>query len=332
MGIRTLREAYKVGGQFEYPEFFEKFKKARLSVWSPDEVVFESDLRDWQNGGDDEREIIGGILKGFTQLECHVADYWSRIPLWFPKHEIAAVANEYATSERVHAWAYNFLSDTLGLDEFEAFLGDPVARQKIGFFLEDRPIKESLAVFSGAAEGISLFSSFAVLLSLNLAGRYRGIAQIISWSALDEQEHSNSGIALLRELCKEEPLTKDETESIIYGVNQVMVNEFNFIDTTFDGRRVVRPGTDEVLLEPLDLKHYMYRRANNRLACAGIQGFRYPYDFESANRVETWFHPLIKGNTSTDFFAQSKDGSAYIAKPSQDFTSVNLKTLSYSLA
>ena len=322
--ITQYREAYKVNGNFEYPEFFEKFKKARMSVWTPDEVSFESDLRNWQEGSRDEQEIIGGILRGFTQLECRVADYWSKIPVWFPKHEIAAVADEYSTSERVHAWAYNFLSDTLGLDEFEAFLGDPVARQKIGYFLEDRPIKESLAVFSGAAEGVSLFSSFAVLLSLNLTGKYRGLSQIISWSALDEQSHSNTGTALFKELCKEEPLTKEEIKNIIEGFNHVIRNEFSFLDSIFEGRTL--PGLDKE-----DLKNYIYYRANNRLASLGIPGFRYPYDSVAANNIREWFHPLIKGNTSTDFFAQSKDGSSYIAKPSQDFMSVKLKTLNYEL-
>lgn len=331
MGIRDVREAYKVGGQFEYPVFFEKFKKARLSIWNPDEVIFESDQRDWQNSTEDERAIIGGILKGFTQLECHVADYWSKIPIWFPKHEIAAVANEYSTSERVHAWAYNFLSDTLGLDEFEAFLGDPVARKKIGYFLENRPVKESIAVFSGAAEGVSLFSSFAVLLSLNLTGRFKSIAQIISWSALDEQEHSNTGIALFRELCKEEPLTSDESERIIDGFNQVLQNEFSFIRSTFNNRQLINKITDEPLITEHDLYNYMYMRANNRLGSLGVQGFRYPFNYQSANRVKRWFHPLIKGNTSTDFFSQTKDGSSYIAKPSQNFTSVNLKALNFDL-
>jgi hypothetical protein len=29
----------------------------------------------------------------------------------------------------------------------------------------------------------------------------------------------------------------------------------------------------------------------------------------------------------TDFFSHSKDGSLYVAKPTQDFSGVNLKTL-----
>jgi ribonucleoside-diphosphate reductase beta chain len=319
MSIREYREAYKVDGSFEYPDFFEAYHKAQSSQWRPQEVSFESDIRDWQSGTSEEKEIIGGILRGFTQLECHVSDYWSGIPNWFPKHEIAAVARAFALSEIVHAEAYNLLSDTLGLDEFEAFLGDSVAQSKINYFLNEKGIKESLAIFSGAGEGVSLFSSFAVLLSLNLTGRYKGIAQIISWSALDEQQHSDTGIALFKELIQEDPLTGEETQGIMQGFDAVIQNEFAFLEKIFEGRTLSTIRKD-------DVREYILYRANDRLARLGVQKV-FKYDESSANRIKDWFHPLMKGATSTDFFAQSKDGGNYISKPTQDFMGVNLKTL-----
>jgi ribonucleoside-diphosphate reductase beta chain len=320
MSLREYRQPYKVNGKFEFPEFFEAYHKAQSSQWRPQEVSFESDIRDWQNASQDEKEIIGGILRGFTQLECHVSDYWANIPNWFPKHEVAAVARAFSLSEIVHAEAYNLLSDTLGLDEFEAFLGDPIAQQKIGYFLDNRGIKESLAVFSGAGEGVSLFSSFAVLLSLNLTGRFKGISQIISWSALDEQQHSDTGIALLRELIKEDPLTADEAANISYGFRTVIRNEEAFLDQTFKGR-------DLEGITLYDAKQYSRWRANERIDEMGISLPYFHVDNKAANRVKEWFHPLMAGATSTDFFAQSKSGDSYVAKPSQDFMGVNLKML-----
>jgi len=322
--IQNYRQAYKINGEFEFPEFFEAYQKALSSVWRPQEVSFESDIRDWQNASPDEREIVAGILRGFTQLECHVSDYWANIPTWFPKHEVAAVARAFSLSEVVHAEAYNLLSDTLGLDEFEAFLGDPVAQQKIGYFLENRGIKESLAVFSGAGEGVSLFSSFAVLLSLNLTGRFKGIAQIISWSALDEQQHSDTGIKLFRKLVEEDPITAAEVEGITEGFEAVITNEFAFLDKIFEGRTLGTISKD-------DVREYILYRANDRLARLGVQK-TFKYDSASADRIKGWFHPLMAGATSTDFFAQSKDGGNYISKPTQDFSGVNLKTLDLVLS
>ena len=322
--ITEYRQPYKINGEFEFPQFFEAYQKALSSVWRPQEVSFESDIRDWQNASNDEREIIAGILRGFTQLECHVSDYWAQIPGWFPKHEVAAVARAFSLSEVVHAEAYNLLSDTLGLDEFEAFLGDPVAQQKIGYFLQNRGVKESLAVFSGAGEGVSLFSSFAVLLSLNLTGRFKGIAQIISWSALDEQQHSDTGTALFRQLIEEDPLTAEEAEGIAEGFESVIANEFAFLEKIFEGRTLNT-------IQKGDVREYILYRANDRLARLGVQKV-FQYDESSANRIKSWFHPLMAGATSTDFFAQSKDGGNYISKPTQDFSGVNLKTLDLVLA
>jgi ribonucleoside-diphosphate reductase beta chain len=317
--IRKYRQPYKINGEFEFPEFFEAYHKAQSSQWRPQEVSFESDIRDWQNASNDEREIIAGILRGFTQLECHVSDYWAQIPDWFPKHEIAAVARAFSLSEIVHAEAYNLLSDTLGLDEFEAFLGDPVAQQKIDNFLQHRGVKESLAVFSGAGEGVSLFSSFAVLLSLNLTGRFKGIAQIISWSALDEQQHSDTGIELFRRLTEEDALGQEEIQGVIEGFESVISNEFAFLDKIFEGRTLSTINKD-------DVREYILYRVNDRLARLGVQKV-FKYDEASANRIKSWFHPLMAGATSTDFFAQSKDGGNYVAKPTQDFLAVNLRTL-----
>jgi ribonucleoside-diphosphate reductase beta chain len=317
--IRSYREAYKTEQGFEYPFFFEQYQKALASVWRPQEVSFESDIRDWQNASPTEKEIIGGILKGFTILETHVSDYWARIPEWFPKHEIAAVARMFSLSEVVHSEAYNLLSDTLGINEFEEFLGDPVAQQKIGYFLENRGIKSSLAVFSGAGEGVSLFSSFSVLLSLNLKGKYRALAQIISWSIQDEQQHSDTGIELFRELIKEDPLTPAEEKEIYEGFDSVIENEFAFIDKIFSGRSLET-------IDPHDLREFILYRANGRLEKLGLLP-KYIFKHEKANRIKQWFEPIAAGATSTDFFAQKSDGSAYIAKPQQDWMGVNLKTL-----
>jgi ribonucleoside-diphosphate reductase beta chain len=229
----------------------------------------------------------------------------------------------FSLSEIVHAQAYNILSDTLGINEFEAFLGDPVAQEKLGYFLKEKGIKESLAIFSGAGEGVSLFSSFSVLLSLNLNGKYRGISQIISWSINDETQHSDVGIALFKELVKEDPLTHEEEETIYAGFDAVIENEFAFIKKIFNGKTLPTIAQE-------DLRAFICYRANGRLEKLGLRP-KYIHKQDRANNIKKWFNPLAAGLTSTDFFAQSKDGSNYVAKPTQDFMGVNLKTLNLTL-
>jgi ribonucleoside-diphosphate reductase beta chain len=118
-------------------------------------------------------------------------------------------------------------------------------------------------VFSGAGEGVSLFSSFAVLLSLNLTGRFKGIAQIISWSALDEQQHSDTGIKLFRQLTEENPLTAEESKGIAEGFEAVISNEFSFLEKIFEGRTLNT-------IQKSDVREYILYRANDRLARLGV--------------------------------------------------------------
>jgi ribonucleotide reductase beta subunit family protein with ferritin-like domain len=70
-----------------------------------DEVPLSSDINDWKlKLTESEKNLIGNILKSFTQTEVHVNDYWStRVSAWFPKPEIQAMARAFADFESIHA-------------------------------------------------------------------------------------------------------------------------------------------------------------------------------------------------------------------------------------
>ena len=285
----------------------------------------DRDVYDWQEAAQEEKEVIGGILRGFTQLELHVACYWGDVVTkFFPKHEVQAMARAFSCSEAVHAAAYSHLSDTLGLDEFEAFLGDPTAREKIDYFVNQTDPIVSLGVFSGAGEGVSLFSSFAALLSFNLDGRFAGVAQILSWSALDEQQHSDGGCSLFRQLDAEGLVSEDQKRQIVEGFEAVLANEDAFLEKIFNGYKLSCVDRD-------DLWHYLRYRANDRLAQLHI-GHRFSYNKDKADAIRKWFEPILKGQVSNDFFASQKEGSMYVAKPEQNFERVKWNTLNLSLA
>ncbi|MDX1373878.1 MAG: ribonucleotide-diphosphate reductase subunit beta, partial [Nitrososphaeraceae archaeon] len=175
-------------------------------------------------------------------------------------------------------------------------------------------------------EGVSLFSSFAVLLSFNyFTGRFKGLMQIISWSALDEQLHSHIGCLLFKELVKEKPLTIAEKVQIINGFKLVVENEIAFINNIFNNRT-----SDYISAE--QLINYIYYRANERLNFLGITNHDvFSYDKDLCKQVKDWFEPIISGNSSTDFFSQSKDGANYTAKPTLEFNKVDLGSMFQSL-
>ena len=111
---------------------------------------------------------------------------------------------------------------------------------------------------------------------------------------------------------------------ISQGFKAVLRNEEAFLDQIFNGRNL---GT----ITLYDTKQYVRWRANERLTKLGISVPMFHVDKEAAERIKSWFHPIMAGATSTDFFAQSKDGGNYVSKPTQDFMGVNLKTLDLNL-
>jgi len=319
---------FKKDGGFDFPEFYEYYEKAVASVWRHQEVAMESDLRDWQfNSTPEERNVIAGILKGFVSAELGIGCYWAdKVCSIFPKPEIQSMARAFSFFETIHAGAYSYLNDVLGLDEYDAFINDEVARKKVETFFDTYSDKVSLGVFSGAGEGVSLFSSFSVLLSFNKDGRYKGLSQIISWSAIDEQIHSEAGCKLFRYLVEETGLTSQEEEAVYEGFRLVVENEEKFIDNIFNGFKLTT-------IDAQELKAYIRNRANERLCLLGLdQIFKLSTEeLSKAKSIAAWFDPTIRGASSHDFFAQSKDGSNYTSKISQDFMSVDLTSLELSL-
>ena len=320
---------FKKENGFDFPQFYDQYEKTVASVWRHQEVPMEPDLRDWQfNSTPNERAVIAGILKGFVSAELGIGCYWANdVCRIFPKPEIQAMARAFSFFETIHAAAYSYLNDVLGLNEYEEFINDPIACSKIDTFFNSYPDKVALAVFSGAGEGVSLFSSFAVLLSFNRDGRYKGLAQIISWSAIDEQTHSEAGCALFRALVDEVGLTKDEERAIYEGFQLVIDKEMSFIDHIFDSSEIPAIDADE-------LKAYIKNRANERLLLLGLeQMFKLTTsELTQAKSISSWFDPMVRGASSTDFFAASKDGANYTAKISQDFMSVDLSCIDLVLS
>jgi len=321
LGIQDLRVAYK---PFSHPKYFEYFKQALSTVWRVETVDMNSDILNYQTGSIEEQEIIQGILKGFTILETRIGDYWSDIvPKIFPKHEIVAACRAFAFFEVIHSQAYSHLSDCLGLNDYNAFLDDPTTKTKIEYFVEHPNKLVSLAVFSGAGEGVALFSSFAVLLSLSRNGRYKGLAQIISWSISDEMTHSDMGCALFKDLVLEKGITEEEEELIYEGFRTVLDNEFNFINQIFNNRLLP-------FINSEDLKQYMYLRANNRLEALGLTPI-FSFDKRAYN-ISNWFLNEVIGQSSHDFFAQAINGDNYTSLLKQDFNNFNYSNVDFNWA
>src|SRR6056300_1984332 len=125
MSLFKERIPYK---PFEYPEYYtEGWLKQAQAFWLHTEIPMSGDVKDWnENLTESEKNLVGNILLGFAQTECAVSDYWTTmVTRWFPKHEIKQMAMMFGSQETIHATAYSYLNETLGLEDFEAFLHEP---------------------------------------------------------------------------------------------------------------------------------------------------------------------------------------------------------------
>ena len=111
----TERIEYK---PFEYPIYYtEGWLKQAQAFWLHTEISMQGDVKDWNEKlTPEEKNLVGNILLGFAQTECAVSDYWTTmVTRWFPKHEIKQMAMMFGSQETIHATAYSYLNETLGL-------------------------------------------------------------------------------------------------------------------------------------------------------------------------------------------------------------------------
>lgn len=297
-----------------YPQFDEAHKAVMQSSWSPYEVSMAADLKDWSQISNKEKEIIGGLLKGFTLIEASVGCYWRRIVAeTFGHLEIINMATAFSAQESIHLLAYQHLEASLNLDTYEAFRTDPISSKKLDNIinnLNQTNLATSLAVFSAFCEGVSLFSSFAVLLSFAQGGRFKGLAQILSWSIADENLHSLMGIELYKQLIKEYPEQTPKTSDIIMGCDAIVNNEIAFIKNVFKGGSLQHINEAEAI-------DFIKYRANKKLMELSIAPqYKLTDDYKKIKH----FFDTTRSVTLNDFFARSRNGLAYSAALTQDFS------------
>jgi ribonucleoside-diphosphate reductase beta chain len=307
--MRDITKERIVYKPFEYPEAHDYWMKQQQAHWLHTEVPMMSDVNDWkENLSETEKNIIGSILKGFTQTETVVNDYWTNlVTSWFRKPEIIKMGVTFGSFETIHAEAYSLLNEELGLDDFSEFLEDETTMAKIQNLMDVRDSHDgtpdwsarakSLAIFSAFTEGVNLFSSFAVLLSFKLQNKLKGVGQIIEWSIRDESLHSEAGCWLFRTLLSEKPeLNTPELKAEIEEAAHLSLKlELNFIDKVYEMG-------DLEGCPKYDLVSFIKHRVNTKMGDLGYGPIVNGIDENAIKRMK-WFDSLSAGKQHSDFFA-----------------------------
>lgn len=319
--ILTPRLAFK---PFDYQWAYDYWFQQQNAHWMFQEINMQKDIGDWKSElNEQEKSVVGNILKGFFQSETQIADYWSTyVTKWFPVPEIKMMAITFGSFETIHAVAYSYLNEVLHLEDYEAFLHDTAIMAKLEMLINvdenDTSIENiarSLALFSACAEGIQLFSSFAIMLSLRKKNLMTGIGQQMIFSIRDESLHSEAGCKLFRTLIEENPQiwTEQLRNDIKDGFSLALANEFNFIDKVFELG-------DLDTITKAQVKNFMFDRANRKLRELGITDLTYEVN-ETLLLEMDWFYILVSGEQQTDFFFNRETG---YAKPNADWETEDL--------
>ena len=301
--ITNLTEERSYFKPFNYPWAYEAWLKHEQSHWLHTEVPMLEDVKDWKTKlSKEEKHFLTQIFRFFTQGDIDVAGGYVKNYLpYFQQPEIRMMLLGFAAREALHVAAYSHLIETLGLPEttYNEFMEYAEMKEKHDYVMDissrngdTASTATHIAVFSAFTEGMQLFSSFIMLLNFPRHGKMKGMGQIVTWSIVDETQHTESMIKLFKTYIEENrEIWNDELKSRIYTIAERMVElEDKFIDLAFS------TGAMEDLTSE-DVKKYIRYIADRRLISMGLKGI-----FKVKRNPLPWVEEMINAPTHTNFF------------------------------
>ena len=214
---------------FKYKWAWEKYLSGCANHWMPQEINMSRDIATWKDPNgltDDERRLIKRNLGFFVTADSLAAN---NIVLGTYRHITAPECRQYlprqAFEEAIHTHAYQYIVESLGLDEAEVFnayhevasirdkdeflipfidtLTDP--EFKTGTPEADQKLLKSLIVFACIMEGLFFYVGFVQILALGRQNKMTGAAEQYQYILRDESMHCNFGIDLINTIKLENP-------------------------------------------------------------------------------------------------------------------------------
>ncbi|MBK9608136.1 MAG: ribonucleotide-diphosphate reductase subunit beta [Betaproteobacteria bacterium] len=214
---------------FKYKWAWDKYLAGCANHWMPQEVNMQRDIELWKNPHgltDDERLIVKRNLGFFVTADSLAAN---NILLGTYRHITAPECRQFllrqAFEEAIHTHAYQYIVESLGLDEgeiFNAYHEIPCIRAKDEFLIpfidtltnpefktgtpeNDQKLLRSLIVFACIMEGLFFYVGFVQILSLGRQNKMTGSAEQYQYILRDESMHCNFGIDLINTIKLENP-------------------------------------------------------------------------------------------------------------------------------
>jgi ribonucleoside-diphosphate reductase beta chain len=213
----------------KYKWAWEKYLSACNNHWMPTEVSMQADIALWKSKHgltSDERRMVKRNLGFFAASESLVAN---NIVLAIYRQLTNPECRQYllrqAFEEAVHTHTFQYIVESLGLDEGELFnmyrevpsITDKAAWAlkhtqhlenpdfRTGTVAADQAFLRDLVAFYVVFEGMWFYTGFAQILSLGRRNKMVGIAEQYQYILRDESIHLNFGIDVINQIRHENP-------------------------------------------------------------------------------------------------------------------------------
>src|SRR5688572_4640571 len=300
---------------FKYKWAWEKYLSSCANHWMPQEINMSRDIATWRDPSgltEDERRVVKRNLGFFVTADSLAAN---TIVLGTYRHISAPECRQYllrqAFEEAIHTHAYQYIVESLGLDEgevFNAYHEIPSIRAKDEFLIpfidtltnpafrtgtpqNDRLLLKSLIVFACIMEGLFFYVGFTQILALGRQNKMTGAAEQYQYILRDESMHCNFGIDLVNQIKLENPhLWNPEFREDIAGLMVKAVElEYRYAEDTMP-RGVLG-------LNAAMFKEYLRFIANRRCQQIGLDVL-----FEGATNPFPWMAEMIDLKKEKNFF------------------------------
>lgn len=299
---------------FKYKWAWEKYLAACANHWMPQEVNMTADIALWKSDklSDDERLLVKRNLGFFTTADSLAAN---NIVLGTYRHISNPECRQYllrqAFEEAIHTHAYQYIVESLGLDEgeiFNMYHEVPSIRAKDEFLLPfidtltnpafktgtseaDQQLLRSLIVFACIMEGLFFYVGFVQILALGRQNKMTGAAEQYQYILRDESMHLNFGVDVINQIKMENPhLWTSEFRSEIRGLIQKGVElEYAYAEDTMP-RGVLG-------LNATMFKEYLRFIANRRCQQIGVETL-----YDGATNPFPWMAEMIDLKKEKNFF------------------------------
>ena len=300
---------------FKYDWAWQKYLDGSANHWMPQEINMTADVALWKDKNgltEDERRIVMRNLGFFSTADSLVAN---NIVLSVYKHITNPECRQYllrqALEEAIHTHAYQYVIESLGMDEgeiFNMYKEIPSVAKKAAWALpftkslsdqtfatgteeNDKILLRNLIAFYCVLEGIFFYCGFTQILSMGNRNKMTGTAEQFQYILRDESMHVNFGIDMINQIKLENPNLwyeemQKQAETMILQGTQL---EIEYAQDTMP--KGILGMNSEMMAE------YLHFIANRRLTQIGLNEA-----FPNASNPFPWMSEIMDLRKEKNFF------------------------------